>query len=99
MSRLNFFEKTTVDSTEELDFLQTNFANFNLKYSVDYYRVGDVDLMRLDDISYTVYNTVEYWWIIGLINGVEDPYTGLTPGEILQIPNILDIYDFYKRYA
>ena len=51
------------------------------------YQIDDSTEHRLDLISYENYNSVSYWWIIGLVNGVIDPFTELPAGrEILILP-------------
>jgi len=98
MNRLKFYNTTVVDGTTELDFLDHSLSSFELKYDPSYYMMEDVDSIRPDLISYKMYGSVEYWWIILLINNIEDPMTELTTGTVIKIPNILDIYEFNKRY-
>jgi hypothetical protein len=99
MDRTKFYEIASVDNQNELDYLRTNIANFEMKYKPLYYRVGEEDLMRPDMISYRNYNTVNYWWLIMSVNGIFDPFNDLYVGLRLMIPNILDVYDFYKKYG
>ncbi len=54
---------------------------------------------RPELISFQAYSTVRYWWLILFVNKVDDPFFGLSEGQLLTIPNILDVYDFYKKYA
>jgi len=98
MNRINFYTVETVDSVPELDFLHNSLSEFTLKYSPAYYRVTGVDLMKPFLISKKFYDTVNFWWLIMLINGVDNPLVDLTVGQILKIPNKLDIYDFQKKY-
>lgn len=98
MDRLKFYETALVDGVSELDYLKSNLNKFNPKYGVVSYRVTESDLMRPDLISYRMYQTVEYWWLILLYNQVLDPFAELKVGDLLYIPNILDIYEYYKEY-
>lgn len=70
-----------------------------MAYEPLYYRVEDADLMRPDMISFKSYGTVSYWWLILFVNGVHDPFFDLVVSQLLDIPQIYDIYDFYKKYA
>ena len=70
-----------------------------MSYQYSQYRVVAADLMRPDLISYKTYGTVRYWWIICLVNGIQNPLSDFVVGNVLKIPNILDIYDFYKRWS
>jgi len=84
MNRTKFFKKVKVDDTPELDFLDNNLTK--------------IDRKRPDIISYRNYRTVDYWWVICLVSGIEDPFFDLTIGRIVTIPNLLDVYDFYRTY-
>lgn len=99
MDRTKFYTKvTTEEDISELDYLYNSLSNFKMTYAPAYYRVEDGDLVRPDMISYKSYETVRYWWIICYVNGIEDPMHGMEVGQLLQIPNLLDIYTFYKQY-
>jgi hypothetical protein len=98
MKKTIFYNKVTVDSTEELDFLWNSLSEFEMKYEPGYYRVDDSDIPDPALISYKVYGDVGFWWIILLANGIENPLIELEPGMILKIPNKLDIYDFQRKW-
>lgn len=98
MDRTKFYKIEILDDVEEFDYLWNSLQNFKVNYRPSYYRVSDGDTYRPDLISYKMYGTVKYWWIIMFINKIDDPFFGLTVGQQLTIPNILDIYEFYKQY-
>ena len=98
MNRLKFYKTVTVNKTKELDFLYHNLSKFVMTYEVAYYRVCLDDLMRPDMISYKNYGTVDYWWLICFINNIFDPFHDFEVGQMLKIPNILDVYTFYRKY-
>jgi len=98
MKRTNFYNIVTVNEINELDFLWNSLSDFTLEYAVEYYRVVVQDSMRPDLISYRCYGTVEFWWLILVWNKIENPFTDLIEGMILQIPNKLDIYNFQRQY-
>jgi len=99
MDRLDFYYIETVNNIKELDYLHHNLSKFTINYDVDYYRVVEPDIMRPDMISYKTYGTVNYWWVICLVNQIFDPFNDLYVGQQLKIPNILDVYGFYKNYS
>lgn len=99
MDRTKFYIIATVDGVQELDHLYNNLSGFTMNLAPQYYMVTEDDLMRVDLISFKSYGTVRYWWLIAFVNKIQDPFNDLTPGQILEIPNILDIYDFYKEFA
>ena len=98
MNRTNFYTVVTVDGTQELDFLWNPLSAFTMEYEPTYYRVTAVDLMRPDLISYKVYSTVRFWWVICLVNQIDSPLTDIQPGTILTIPSKLDISNFQRKY-
>lgn len=98
MNRTNFFNIETVDAVNELDFLHNSLSEFVMGYPPKYYRVSGIDLMRPHLISYRFYGTVNFWWIIMLVNGISNPLVGMTAGMILKIPSKLDIYAFQKKF-
>lgn len=99
MDRTKFYMVEDVDGKQEMDFLQNNINKFAMKYQPLYYMVNEEELMRPDLISYRNYGTVRYWWLLMVVNGIFDPLTQLKVGQRLVIPNILDIYEFYKKYV
>ena len=105
MNRTKFFtmvEATAtgelIDSVKELDFLWNSLTSFTLKYNPSYYRVLDSDLMRPDRISDKSYGTPNFWWIICLINEIDNPLIDLQVGQILKIPSAYDIFNFQRKY-
>jgi len=98
MDRTKFFNTVTVNETEELDYLHNNLSRLTLRYKPSRYRVNATDLMRPDLISYKIYGIVGYWWILMLVNGVQNPLEDLQVGQILIIPNQVDIHNFIKKY-
>ena len=99
MDITDFFKIVTVRGNQEYDFLENSLSNFTMTYPVRYYTVVQEDLLRLDLISYKMYQTVDYWWLIGYVNGVENIWTDMAVGDLYTIPSVLDIYSFYKQYA
>jgi len=98
MNRTQFYKTVTVDNTIEFDYLDNNLSYFRMNYPVGQYLVTSKDLLRPDLISYTVYNSVEYWWIICYVNQILNPFTDLIPGMKLTIPSMYDLYAFLKKY-
>lgn len=98
MERTKFFKKITVNGIEEVDFLDNTLVNFKIKKDVIYYRVRGEDLLAPDNIAYKAYSNERFWWIICLVNDIQNIEEDLTVGLVLKIPNILDIFDFGKRW-
>lgn len=98
MKRTLFYKKFTTDGVEELDFLHNSLSQFKITYEPNYYRVDDADIPDPALISFRCYGTVEFWWVLLLVNEIQNPFIELTSGMILMIPSIIDIYDFQRKY-
>jgi len=97
--RTQFYNIVTINGIQEFDFLNNTLAYFTMNYPISYYQVNDSDLLRPDMISYKCYNQVcDYWWIIAYVNQIQNPFTDLISGQILTVPNFLDIINFYRNY-
>lgn len=92
-----YYNIVTVNGVKELDPLWNSLTNFSMRYNPVYYRVEAADLMKPWIISKKCYGSDEFWWIILAWNGIDNPFTDLTEGMILTIPNKVDIFDFQKR--
>jgi len=99
MIRTNFYNVQRNDGIDEYDYLYHNLTKFKMNYPVSYYRIEGSDLMRPDLISYKIYGTIAYWWLIMMINGIQNPLKDMVVGTLLQIPNVLDIYEFQKKWT
>ena len=97
MNRNLLFQSYRVNGVEELDFLHNSLAGFQEKRPVLFYRVKEQDKLRPDNISSKFYGSPVYWWVIMLVNDISDVKEELYVGQLLRIPSILDIYDFFKR--
>jgi hypothetical protein len=98
MDRTKFFQKTTVDGVQELDFLYNTISNLVARRKVHHYRMSVLDRKRPDITSYRNYGTVSFWWIILAFNGIQDPFFETTVGRVVEIPSWNDIYDFVKDF-
>jgi hypothetical protein len=98
MDRTSFYNIITINEIREFDYLDNALSKFQMNYPTFPYTVTDTDLLRPDLISASVYGVVDYWWIICYVNKIQNPFTGLVPGMILTIPNLIDVYDFLKKY-
>lgn len=70
--KLPLVEYTTDD--EQIALMRNIFYNFKLNISgKNYYKLYKIsNIKRLDQISYELYGTTEYWWILAYINGIVD---------------------------
>jgi hypothetical protein len=98
MNRTKFFQLTTVNSIQEVDMLYNTLSSFNLRHTPAYYKTSIHDVMQPDLISYKLYGTERYWWIICVVNNIQNPLVDIIEGMTLKIPSIFDIQEFYRKY-
>ena len=99
MNRTLFFREVTVEGINELDFLDYDLSGLVLKRPTMYYRVGQGDLHGVpDNIAFKLYKDERLWWVICLVNGIANPCADIYVGQLLKVPDILDIYDFFRKY-
>lgn len=98
MNRTDFFQKVTVDGVEERDFMVNPLSEFPTSYQPMYYRITEDDVMCPWLTSYKCYGVVDFWWVLLFVNDIENPFTDISSGDLLQVPNRLDIYDFAKKF-
>lgn len=72
----------------EYDLPQSNMLKTNYVY--DTITVMAKESGRLDLVSFRVYNTPVYWWLIARFNGIINPETAVA-GTRLKIPKLQEI--------
>ena len=108
----NFNRSDFIKTVEgEKDFLLNSFQFYKFKRPFTKYRIQFEDYLRPDLISRKVFGTTQYWWIILKINpDIEDIWNdfaidddqefnfpdALKIGELINIPNLLDIQEYYS---
>jgi len=98
MDRTKFYKVKKVNGFDELDFLDHSLSGFKQKKRFALYRVAQTDLLRPDMISYKNYGTVRFWWFLLFVSGIEDPFNDILEGQMMNIPNHLDLYDFFREF-
>ena len=103
MNRLQFFNVVTADigdgvMASELDFLDHSLSGFQMKRRPLYYRVTQGDLQMPDNIAWKCYKDERLWWVLCLVNKINCPCADIAIGDLLTVPDVLDIYDFFKKY-
>ena len=98
-TRSNFYNQESVDSVTELDLSTNSWNDFKPLRQGYYYTISDRDLRRPDLISFYNYGRIDYWWIIAKVNNVDDFFNDLTVGDVLFIPDKLDIEDHFVENA
>jgi hypothetical protein len=97
-TRSNFYPVISIDGKESLDLLN-NYYNtcFKIKRPVSYYTICEQDLYRPDLLSYKLYGTTDYWWLLLKVNSIDNIWEDLNVEDVIQVPDILDFEDFYSE--
>lgn len=94
----NNYPKIVSNGEFILDLNQGDFRFFNQwmsNRSTSSYTVRAEDTNRLDIISYTIYGTVDLWWLIGQFNGIVK-FNEVQPGLVLNVPSIIHIESYIQ---
>ena len=51
------------------------------------YTVTASDIGRIDLIAWKFYQNVSWWWVIALVNRIQNVLTDISAGDVLIIPN------------
>lgn len=76
---------TLITNLSERDLISLDFKTFAPLDSILSMTVEDMFIGRPDLISYSVYGTVDYWWLLMMVNGIEDIWNDLVPGLVLAV--------------
>jgi hypothetical protein len=99
-NRSNFYPKVTITDSDNNPVTINDFGNsfynrfFEAKRPLTFYTIKSEDIQRFDLISYKVYGSQEYWWILAKFNDIQDVWNDLEEGKVLSVPDVLDIDDF-----
>ena len=78
----------TIDGIKFVHGLVHNEINYSGDITVHEIQTGET----LDSISYTYYNSPEFWWVIAWYNNIINPFCGFKSDRTLDIPvNITEI--------
>lgn len=98
LKRKFLYEKKTEKGNQELDYLDTNIHNLNLEQATTF-RVPAFMVGRPDIISYAVYESPYYYWLIMYANDIIDPFEEIQENDVLIVPSLLDYYNFFNDNA
>lgn len=96
-SRTQLLEKIEVSGADDyLSFLSGRYNRFlvllKTKKSIT---VTTTNEMRLEAIAFREYGTIHLWWVIGVFNGVINPFREVVAGTKLNIPTLESINDYF----
>ena len=94
--RTSFLSKQENEmNSQEWDLLVSGWDKFKLTSPVKFNTVQRGDIGRPDYLSYRIYNSSKYWWILCKVNQIDDLWSDLYIGMNIVIPDLKDIEAFY----
>lgn len=96
-NRSNFLDSQVVNNNIEKDLVLYSWDKFKMLRSGYRYRIPEVLIHRPEFLAYKFYGSIDYWWIIAKVNNIDDWWNDLTPGQVIIIPDISDIENFYAE--
>jgi hypothetical protein len=94
-----FKEETTDSGVVEFDLSSLNFNLFKTDRDVKLYQLDKFEAGRPDLLSFNIYGTTSYWWILSKYNDIINPIYELQAGLIIKVPHEKDIQEFAKNYG
>jgi hypothetical protein len=92
LKRITYMDVGGSVKNPRLNYLSAKYKNIrHLLPAVNTYVVTSSDVANLPGIAFNVYRDKDYWWVIGLYNGIIFPEKDLVPGMVLQLPSLSDI--------
>jgi len=96
-NRSDFMPNVDVEGTLEKDFINSKWALFEIKRDITYYSIGEADIQRPDLLSWKIYGSMNYWWILLKYNNIGDVWNDLYVSQVIKVPNEQDIIDFIAK--
>ena len=100
MSKFNrtfFYDEVEVDGVKEQDLLRNNFDLFEVQRPTTFFTMTAQYIQRPDLLSLKHYGNIGFWWILAKFNTIDDWWNDVEVGQVVRIPDPLDIDDFYIR--
>ena len=98
-SRRYYYNLFTNGQVEEFDFLSNALTKLfsYITRPVGYAVMREDHVGNLDKLSFEQYGDEKLWWVIALVNGIIDPFNDDLVDQELEVPDLLDIFDFYRE--
>jgi len=96
--RKYMYNIATVDGIEELDIMDSKIHDMALE-TIKTYMIGDITQYRPDLVSFIMYGSYNYGWLIAHHNGMLDSINEFTTGKTIKIPSMDSYYRYFNRYS
>jgi hypothetical protein len=98
-NRTDFYTKHNINNINENDLVTNAFKDFKMNFEFNFYTLKAVDVRRFDILSLRFYRTDKYWWILAKVNNIDDLWNDASAGDVLKIPDVRDIEDYYIKIS
>lgn len=95
--RSDFLQTITTNGIVEKDLRTSGFNSFEFINKPSKFLVSGKYINRPDLISYSVYNSPDYWWMICKFNGICDVFSELVSGVVIDIPSLEDLNNYIAK--
>lgn len=96
--RTNFLkEDVNGDGIAEWDLLLSNWDLFETTQPLRFDTVKYGDIQRPDVLSFRIYGTSSFWWVLCKFNQIDDVWNDLYVGMELLVPDPKDVRDYYTK--
>ena len=92
--RSDFLKTIVTNGIIEKDLRTSGFGSFEFKNTPTKFLVTGKYINRPDLISYFVYGSSDYWWMICKFNGICDVFSELVSGVVIDIPSLIDLNNY-----
>lgn len=93
--RDKFYDDVVVDDILQKDFLSGYFQKFKITRPTRFFTLSIDYAQRPDLLSLFLYGKMTYWPILGYVNDIHDWWNDVTVGDVISIPDVRDIEDWY----
>jgi hypothetical protein len=93
----NFLQEVNVNGILEKDLVNNYWDLFEIKRPYTYITVSREFVARPDLLSYAVYGSDKFWWILMKANNLEDAFNDLIVENVLVVPDVQDIEDWFLQ--
>ena len=97
--RESYYNVLLYNGEQQLDLLSSTFKDFKRYIKSRAVRIVSINQdmeNNADLISYKYYGTSDWWWLICFVNNITDPFTELTRGTQIVIPELADVSNFLQ---
>lgn len=63
------------------------------------YNIKKGSITTLPSLSNTFYNTIDWWWLLGIINGIDNVYKPINPSLLFYYPSVDQLGNYKNQLS